>query len=92
MSEKSSGILADTSVWIEFFKQRSATGDTLEALILEDSIWVCGGVLFELVQGVKSDNERLQIQTTLSHLKYARCPNPCGKRPATCLRLSGRRA
>lgn len=59
------------SVWIEFFKQRSATGDTLEALILEDSIWVCGGVLFELVQGVKSDNERLQIQTTLSHLKYA---------------------
>ncbi len=71
MNEKSSGILADTSVWIEFFKQRSGTGDALEALILENSVWTCGVVLFELVQGVKSDSEKSQILATLSHLKYA---------------------
>jgi predicted nucleic acid-binding protein len=70
LSEKSSGILADTSVWIEFFKQNSGTGDALEALILEDAVWTCGVVLFELVQGVRSDVEKEQILTTVSHLKY----------------------
>ncbi|HYA86233.1 MAG TPA: PIN domain-containing protein [Nitrospirota bacterium] len=71
MSEKSSDILADTSVWIEFFKQRSAIGDALEALILEDSVWVCGVVLFELVQGVSMEAERAKIIGTVSHLPYA---------------------
>jgi predicted nucleic acid-binding protein len=71
LSEKSSGILADTSVWIEFFKQNSGTGDALEALILEDTVWTCGVVLFELVQGVRSEVEKAQILTTVSHLKYA---------------------
>jgi len=71
LSEKSSGILADTSVWIEFFKQRSGTGDALEALILEDAVWTCGVVLFELVRGVRSDVEKAQVLTTVSHLKYA---------------------
>lgn len=71
MSEKDSGILADTSVWIEFFKQRSGTGDELEGLILENAVWTCGVVLFELVQGVKSEDEKSKILSTLSHLKYA---------------------
>ena len=71
MIEKSSDILADTSVWIEFFKQNSATGDALEALILEEAVWTCGIVLFELVQGVRAEKEKTQILTTVSHLKYA---------------------
>jgi tRNA(fMet)-specific endonuclease VapC len=71
LSEKGSGILADTSIWIEFFKQRSGTGDELEALILENAVWTCGVVLFELVQGVKSEDEKSRILSTLSHLKYA---------------------
>jgi predicted nucleic acid-binding protein len=71
LSEKSSDILADTSVWIEFFKQHSATGDALEALILEEAVWTCGIVLFELVQGVRAEKEKTQILTTVSHLKYA---------------------
>lgn len=70
MSEKSSGILADTSVWIEFFKQRSETGDALEALILQGSVRVCGVILFELVQGVKSEAERSKILGAVSHLPY----------------------
>ncbi|OGW33491.1 MAG: hypothetical protein A2X58_07705 [Nitrospirae bacterium GWC2_56_14] len=71
MSEKNNGILADTSVWIEFFKQNSAAGDALETLILEGTVWTCGVVLFELVQGVRSEKEKAQILTTVSHLKYA---------------------
>lgn len=71
MSEKSSGVLADTSVWIEFFKQRSEAGDALVTLIRENSVWTCGVVLFELVQGVKSDPEKSEILSTLGHLDYA---------------------
>ena len=76
MSGKSSGILADTSVWIEFFKERSGTGDALEALIRENAVWTCGVILFELVQGVRSDGEKEQVLTTVSHLNYVEMSKP----------------
>jgi predicted nucleic acid-binding protein len=65
------GTIADTSVWIEFFKKKSQIGDRLEALILENSVWVCGVVIFELLQGVKSESEKSEILGALSNLKYA---------------------
>jgi predicted nucleic acid-binding protein len=70
LSERGGGILVDTSVWIEFFKQRSEIGSILETLILDNSVWVCGVVLFELMQGVKSDREKSLIKETLSTLEY----------------------
>jgi predicted nucleic acid-binding protein len=76
LSEKSSGILADTCVWIEFFNQRSKIGDALEALIIENEVWTCGVVLFELMQGVRSDVEKAQVLTTVSHLKYVEMSKP----------------
>jgi tRNA(fMet)-specific endonuclease VapC len=76
LSGKSSGILADTSVWIEFFKERSGTGDALEALIRENAVWTCGVILFELVQGVRSDGEKEQVLTTVSHLNYVEMSKP----------------
>lgn len=63
-------ILADTSVWIEFFKSRSATGDALENLIKEHRVWTCGIVLFELIKGVKSEAEKILILDTLLSLEY----------------------
>ena len=71
MSGKSSGILADTCIWIEFFKRSSSLGDALEARIIEGSVWVCGVVLYELAQGVKSSHERSQVLTTVENLEYA---------------------
>lgn len=82
MSEKSSGILADTSVWIEFFKQRSEIGGVLETLILDNSVWVCGVVLFELMQGVKSDREKSLIKETLSNLQYVEMSNALWEKAA----------
>jgi len=63
-------ILADTSVWIEFFKLRSATGDALEKLIKEHLVWTCGIVLFELIKGVKSEAEKITTMDTLLSLEY----------------------
>lgn len=63
-------ILADTSVWIEFFKARSVTGNALEKLIKEHRVWTCGIVLFELIKGVKSEAEKTSILETLLSLEY----------------------
>ena len=70
MAEKSKGILTDTSIWIEFFKPESPAGKKLESLIVKNSVWVCGIVLFELLQGVKSEAEKAKIVETLSNLEY----------------------
>lgn len=70
MSERNSTILADTSVWIEFFKSQSGIGKKLEGLIIESSVCVCGTVLFELVQGVRSEDEKAMILDVLSDMEY----------------------
>ena len=70
MEKESKDVLVDTSIWIEFFKPKSDIGDKLEKLIKENSVWTCGIVLFELVQGTKSDHEKSKILGILSDLKY----------------------
>ncbi len=65
-----SKILADTSVWVDFFKPKSMAGNRLEALLIENSVWTCGIVLFELLQGVKSEDEKTKILEALLNLEY----------------------
>lgn len=65
-----SKILADTSVWIEFFKAGSKTGDTLAELLGRNNACTCGIVLFELMQGIKSEAEKSAILSMLSELQY----------------------
>ncbi len=64
------GVLVDTCVWIEFFKTDSAISLELENLIKTDSIWICGIVLLELIQGVRSEDEKNKIIDALSGFKY----------------------
>lgn len=63
-------ILADTSVWIEFFKSGTKTGDILAALLAGSTACTCGVVLFELMQGIKSETEKAAILSILSELTY----------------------
>jgi len=70
LSGQNNGILADTSVWIEFFKPQSSIGKKLESLIMKNSVCVCGVVLFELVQGVRTEDEKALILNALSELEY----------------------
>ena len=83
MSGTGNGILADTSVWIEFFKSKSYTGDKLEALLVENSVWSCGVVIFELLQGIRSEAERSKILDTLSNLEYAEMSQSLWQKSAT---------
>ena len=63
-------ILADTSVWIEFFKAGSGIGDVFASLVSTNSVVTCGIVLFELMQGIKSDKEKSIILNAISELPY----------------------
>jgi len=71
LNEPNRGILVDTCVWIEFFKAESEMGAKLESLILENSVWICGIVLFELLQGIHSEAEKIKTLSALSDLPYA---------------------
>ena len=76
MNEKAKGILPDTTVWIEFFRTRSKTGDILESLIKEGSVWLCGTVLFEILQGVRTEEEKSNVLEMLSDLPYVEMSQP----------------
>lgn len=71
MDKGNKGILADTSIWIEFFRSASKIGTRLETCIVENSLWVCGIVILELIQGIRSEAEKTKILETLSSLRYA---------------------
>ncbi|VAX28649.1 hypothetical protein MNBD_NITROSPIRAE02-237 [hydrothermal vent metagenome] len=63
-------VLVDTSIWIELFRSASKAGDELERLLKEDTVWTCGIVVFELLQGVKSEREKSVIMDALLNLEY----------------------
>lgn len=63
-------ILADTSVWIEFFRGSSSTGEHLASLLQKKSVFTCGIVLFELLQGLRTEKEKIFIIETLQGLPY----------------------
>ena len=50
--------LVDTSVWVDFFAGRSSPHvATLEALIVDEDICLCGVVLTEILQGIRDDKD-----------------------------------
>jgi predicted nucleic acid-binding protein len=63
-------ILVDTTIWIEFFRGRSSVGDRLETLLMDDFVCTCGMVMFEVLQGIKSEGEKSKILTLLAGLPY----------------------
>jgi len=68
---KNKGVLPDTCAWIEYFKPgASSLKQTLERLLLNDAVFVCGPVLYELTQGVKSDKEKNAVIEALKSLEY----------------------
>ncbi len=63
-------ILVDTTIWIEFFRGRSRAGDRLEILLMDNFVCTCGMVMFEVLQGIRSEGEKSKILTLLAGLPY----------------------
>ena len=67
---KSSASLVDTSVWIDFFRGLLPARTLLEKLIAEDTVFTAGPILFELLQGIRSPEERKQVKEAFMATHY----------------------
>jgi len=68
---KSSGILPDTCAWIDYFRsETSPLGKRVEEALREEPVYVCGPVLYELIQGAKSEKEQVMLTNALGALPY----------------------
>ncbi|MCK4859548.1 MAG: PIN domain nuclease [Candidatus Omnitrophica bacterium] len=65
-------ILIDTSVWIDFFKEKNNPYvRTLEILIEQrEDICLCGVILAEILQGIEDEKEFLKTESLLNNLIY----------------------
>ncbi|MCI0469250.1 MAG: PIN domain-containing protein [Nitrospirae bacterium] len=55
------GVIADTSVLIDFLKNTEPTAAMVETLIIEKRLFTTGIIVAELLQGVRSANEEAYV-------------------------------
>jgi len=67
---KITGSLVDTSVWIDFFRGVASIRALLNQLILRNRVFMCGPIFFELLQGIKSPEEKSLVKEALLSLPY----------------------
>ena len=68
---KADGVLPDTCIWIEFFRNgRSEGAETIDRLLRTDSVYTCGPVLYELLQGIRSAGEKSAVLDNMSGVEY----------------------
>lgn len=73
---KNNGALADTCAWVDYFKPGpSILKTSLEKLLLTGRVFVCGPVLYELSQGIKSTKDRSAVMDALKSLDYLEMTN-----------------
>jgi hypothetical protein len=65
-------VVVDTSVWIDFFRGRPDRHvETLEQLLTAgDDVCLCGVILAEVLQGIRSDIDYRKTKTYLEFLLY----------------------
>ncbi|MHB8909157.1 MAG: type II toxin-antitoxin system VapC family toxin [Syntrophales bacterium] len=68
---KDSGILPDTCAWIDYFRPGTTSlGTRLERAIDTTAVYACGPVLYELVQGARSEKEQAELTNALGALPF----------------------
>jgi predicted nucleic acid-binding protein len=68
---KSKGILPDTCAWIDYFRPGgNELGPLVEQAIASESVYACGPVLYELIQGARSEKEQTSLTSALGALPY----------------------
>ena len=70
-NSKEIGVLIDTSVWIEFFRNRDPNlVNVVRKLIKSNRAYLCGVPLSELLQGIKNQRERMTVKKALHGLPF----------------------
>jgi predicted nucleic acid-binding protein len=68
---KDRGILPDTCAWIDYFRPGATSlGVRLEEALDATAVYACGPVLYELVQGARSEKEQAELTNALSALPF----------------------
>jgi predicted nucleic acid-binding protein len=61
-------VLVDTSVWIAFFREKtSAAAKTLDGLLEEGAVGICGLIEAELIPGIRQD-DRERVRSLIASL------------------------
>lgn len=63
-------IVADTCIWIEYFRGEPVISKKLETLIKRDTVYICGIILYELFQGLKDVAEKTMLDDAFRGLPY----------------------
>jgi len=64
------GALADTSVWVDFFRGTARVPGEFDRLIKTGQMAVCGIVIAELLCGIRSPAEREELEAAFAGLDY----------------------
>ncbi len=67
---KKINVIADTCIWIEYFKGSPKIKEELEFLIHEHSLYLCGIVIYELFQGIRDQKEKDMVQNDFEAFPY----------------------
>lgn len=62
--------MADTCIWIEYFRTTSSTSEELKRLIREDHVVTTGMVILELLHGVKTPESKQLIKDAVLSLPF----------------------
>lgn len=64
-------IIIDTSIWIDYFKNKSSIySGKVDSLLLTDSVYINGIVLAEILQGIKGENEKNVVSSLFEAIHY----------------------
>jgi tRNA(fMet)-specific endonuclease VapC len=63
-------ILVDTSVWIEYLKNRPAVANHLDRHLLAGNIFIVGPVIAELLQGARTEKDYHALNNSIDGLPF----------------------
>ncbi len=64
------GVLVDTCIWIEFFRNSRGISGKLQGFIEKNTAHTGGIILYELFQGVRSDKEKTLLEEVFKGISY----------------------
>ncbi|MEW6103464.1 MAG: PIN domain-containing protein [bacterium] len=63
--------MIDTSVWIEYFKEKeSKRGDEVKRLLEENRIVITGSIMAELLQGAREEKDLEKLKEAIISLPF----------------------
>lgn len=75
--EKPKAVLIDTAIWVDFFRGRGDIVKLVKNLVISDQAMLCGVVISEVIQGIKSEKEREIVKEAFRGIPYIEIDRAC---------------